>query len=109
MFVSVLLVRGRVEPLKWYSLFQWGWREPVAWFREWWNPLQPTAMVDLAKPAFKLGLAAIEVGVDAFKLKVEVTPEKQVYPCLLYTSSLKAKPGLSAVNCPAPVAVQSWR
>ena len=78
-FVSVLLVRGRVEPLKWYSLFQWGWREPVAWFREWWNPLQPTAMVDLAKPAFKLGLAAIEVGVDAFKLKVDVTPEKQDY------------------------------
>jgi hypothetical protein len=29
-FVSVLAVRGRVEPLKWYSLFQWGWREPLA-------------------------------------------------------------------------------
>lgn len=78
-FISVLVVRGRVEPLKWYSLFQWGWREPVAWFREWWNPLQPTAMVDLAKPAYRLGLAAIDVGVDAFRLKVDVTPEKQDY------------------------------
>ncbi|MEO8410208.1 MAG: MG2 domain-containing protein, partial [Propionivibrio sp.] len=78
-FVSVLAVRGRVEPLKWYSLFAWGWREPAAWFREWWNPLQPTAMVDLAKPAYRIGLAAIEVGVDAFKLKVEVTPEKADY------------------------------
>ena len=78
-FVSVLLVRGRVEPLAWYSFFSWGWREPAAWFREWWNPLQPTAMVDLAKPAYKLGLATIEVGVEAFRLKVEVTPEKPDY------------------------------
>lgn len=78
-FVSVLVVRGRVQPLKWYSFFQWGWREPAGWFREWWNPLQPTAMLDLAKPAYKLGLASIDVGVDAFKLKVEVTPEKPDY------------------------------
>lgn len=78
-FISVLAVRGRVEPLKWYSFFSWGWREPLAWFKEWWNPSQPTAMVDLAKPAYKLGLAAIEVGIDAFKLKVEVAPEKADY------------------------------
>jgi uncharacterized protein YfaS (alpha-2-macroglobulin family) len=78
-FVSVLLVRGRVEPLKWYSFFAWGWREPVEWFREWWNPSQPTAMVDLAKPAYKLGLANLEVGVDGFRLKVEVSPEKKDY------------------------------
>ena len=78
-FVSVLAVRGRVQPLKWYSLFQWGWHEPAAWFKEWWNPLQPTAMVDLAKPAYRIGLAAIDVGVDAFRLKVEVQPEKSEY------------------------------
>ncbi len=78
-FVSVLVVRGRIEPLAWYSIFTWGWREPVAWFREWWNPTQPTAMVDLAKPAYKLGLATIDVGVEVFKLKVDVTPEKQDY------------------------------
>ncbi len=78
-FVSVLAVRGRVEPLKWYSFFSWGWREPVAWFKEWWNPSQPTAMVDLAKPAFKLGLAKIEVGTEAFKLKVDVAADKPDY------------------------------
>ncbi|MBP8162041.1 MAG: alpha-2-macroglobulin [Propionivibrio sp.] len=78
-FVSVLAVRGRVEPLKWYSFFAWGWREPAAWFKEWWNPTQPTAMVDLAKPAYKVGLANIEVGIEAFKLKVEVTPDKNDY------------------------------
>ena len=78
-YVSVLAVRGRIEPLKWYSFFTWGWREPSAWFNEWWNPVQPTAMVDLAKPAYKLGLAALDVGIGAFKLKVEVTPEKRDY------------------------------
>ena len=78
-FMSVLAVRGRVEPLKWYSFFTWGWREPAAWFKEWWNPTQPTAMVDLARPAYKVGLAQIEVGIDAFRLKVEVTPGKADY------------------------------
>jgi uncharacterized protein YfaS (alpha-2-macroglobulin family) len=78
-YVSVLVVRGRVQPIKWYSFFQWGWREPSAWLKEWWNPLQPSAMVDLAKPAWKLGLANIEVGLDAYRLKVDVTPEKRDY------------------------------
>ena len=75
-FVSVLAVRGRVEPLKWYSFFQWGWREPMDWFKAWWNPEQPTAMVDLAKPAYRLGLGEIAVGSDAFKLKVDITTDK---------------------------------
>ncbi|MFT3849285.1 MAG: alpha-2-macroglobulin family protein [Propionivibrio sp.] len=78
-FVSVLAVRGRIEPLKWYSFFTWGWREPAAWFKEWWNPSQPTAMVDLAKPAYKIGLANIEVGIEAFRLKVEVSADKADY------------------------------
>ena len=75
-YVSVLAVRGRVEPLKWYSFFQWGWREPASWFKEWWNPQQPTAMVDLAKPAYRIGLGEIGVGIEGFKLNVEVTPDK---------------------------------
>ncbi|MBS1190065.1 MAG: large extracellular alpha-helical protein [Rhodocyclaceae bacterium] len=78
-YVSVLAVRGRVEPLKWYSFFQWGWREPAAWFKEWWSPQQPTAMVDLAKPAYRLGLAEIGVGTDGFRLQVEVVPDKAAY------------------------------
>lgn len=78
-FVSVLAVRGRVEPLKWTSFFQWGWREPAAWFKEWWNPDQPTAMVDLAKPAYRLGLAEIAVATDGFKLKVDISTDKSDY------------------------------
>lgn len=78
-YVSVLAVRGRVEPLKWYSLFTWGWREPASWFKEWWNPQQPTAMVDLAKPAYRIGLGEIAVGSEGFKLKVEISSDKTDY------------------------------
>lgn len=54
-FVSALLVRGRVAA-----------------------PL-PTAMVDLAKPAFKLGIAEVEVGAKKHEMKVGVSSDKTVY------------------------------
>ena len=54
-FVSVLALRGRVGDVK------------------------PTALVDLGRPAYKLGIAEINVGWRAHELRVFVTPEKQVY------------------------------
>ncbi|MFI5348282.1 MAG: alpha-2-macroglobulin [Elusimicrobiota bacterium] len=54
-FVSVLAVRGRVG-----------------------TPL-PTALVDLGRPAFKLGEAEIKVGWKAHEMKVAAVPEKAVY------------------------------
>lgn len=54
-FVSALVVRGRT------------------------SGLQPTALVDLGKPAFKLGIAEINVGWKGHELKVRVSPEKEVY------------------------------
>ena len=54
-FVSALIVRGRVADV------------------------QPTAMVDLGKPAFKLGIAEINVGWKAHELHVAVLPERDVY------------------------------
>ena len=54
-YVSVLAVRGRV------------------------NDVQPTALVDLGKPAFRLGIADIGVGYRAHELKVAVQPEREVY------------------------------
>jgi uncharacterized protein YfaS (alpha-2-macroglobulin family) len=54
-FVSVLAVRGRV------------------------GEIQPTAMVDLGKPAFKLGIAEIRVGWRDHELKVGVVPDRPVY------------------------------
>ena len=83
-FVSVLAVRGRVREVPWYSLFTWGWKTPVEWWHAWRDEGQdwqaPTAMVDLAKPAFKFGIAEIEVGDAAHRLKVDVVPDKATYP-----------------------------
>lgn len=54
-FVSALAVRGRL------------------------GDVQPTAMVDLGKPSFKMGLAEIKVGWAAHELKVKVATDKQAY------------------------------
>ena len=54
-FINVLAVRGRVA-------------EPAA-----------TALVDLARPAYKLGLAALEVGSDAQVLNVQVRTDRPSY------------------------------
>ncbi len=54
-YVSALLVRGRV------------------------GAPAPTALVDLAKPAFKLGIANIDVNWQRYSLNVTVTPDKAEY------------------------------
>ena len=82
-YISVLAVRGRVREVPWYSLFTWGWRSPSEWWQAYRGEGQsyqaPTAMVDLSKPAFKYGIAEIQVGAAAHQLKVEVTPDKSSY------------------------------
>jgi uncharacterized protein YfaS (alpha-2-macroglobulin family) len=54
-YVSALVVRGRV------------------------SGVQPTALVDLGKPAYKLGIAPLRVGWSANELKVQVKADKEVY------------------------------
>jgi hypothetical protein len=54
-FVSVLAIRGRIDSI------------------------QPTGLLDLGKPAFRLGIAEIRVGWRANRLKVTVTPDRTVY------------------------------
>ena len=82
-FVSVLAVRGRIRDVPWYSFFSWGWKSPTEWWRAYrdegklYEP--PTAMVDLGKPAFKYGIAAIQVDKSAHQLKVAVTTDKPDY------------------------------
>jgi alpha-2-macroglobulin len=82
-YVSVLALRGRIREVPWYSFFTWGWREPLSWVRAFWYDGRayqaPTAMVDLAKPAFKLGVASLKVGLAAHELQVSVTPDKAQY------------------------------
>jgi alpha-2-macroglobulin len=55
MFISVLAVRGRV------------------------GDIQPTAMVDLGRPSFKLGVAEIRVGWRKHELTVQVTSDRTTY------------------------------
>lgn len=54
-FISALVVRGRT------------------------GDIQPTSLVDLGKPAYKLGIAEMNVGWRSHELKVSVTTDKKVY------------------------------
>lgn len=54
-FVSAFVVRGRV------------------------TGVAPTALVDLGRPAFKLGIAELKVGWRAYELKVSVAADRPVY------------------------------
>jgi hypothetical protein len=61
-------------------------------------------MVDLSKPAFKLGIAEIEVGLASHRLKVEVTPDKASYP-IRATSQVRVKVSLPDGR-PAPAGTE---
>ncbi|MFZ6772488.1 alpha-2-macroglobulin family protein [Undibacterium sp. SXout7W] len=79
-FVSVLAVRGRMREVPWYSFFSWGWKEPLNWWKEFREYQSPSATVDLAKPAYKYGIAEIAVGTAGHQLAVNVTTDKASYP-----------------------------
>jgi len=40
---------------------------------------RPTALVDLTKPSYRLGMTQVKVGWKAYELRVKVEPEKPVY------------------------------
>lgn len=85
-YVSVLAVRGRVDPEQ---------PGPFAWLKRlvyrvgMWAGLvkemprevdtRPTALVDLARPAFRLGIAPIRVGWRGYELQVAVETGAPVY------------------------------
>ena len=54
-FVSAFIVRGRI------------------------GGIEPTALIDLAKPSYKMGLAELRVGWSAHELAVKVTPTQDAY------------------------------
>ncbi len=79
-YVSVLAVRGRMREVPWYSFFQWGWKEPINWWHEFREYQAPGPIVDLSKPAWKFGIAEINVGEAGHKLQVAVSADKPAYP-----------------------------
>jgi len=82
-YVSVLALRGRLREVPWYSFFTWGYKAPREWWTSFWYEgreyVAPTALVDLSKPAFRLGLAEIRVGTKAHLLDVSVKADKESY------------------------------
>ncbi|WP_245801120.1 alpha-2-macroglobulin family protein [Pollutimonas bauzanensis] len=83
-YVSVLALRGRLRELPWQSFFTWGWRQPASWYNAFVDArgnqaAAPTALVDLAKPSFRFGLAQIRVSDDQDQLRVKVSTDKQTY------------------------------
>lgn len=82
-YVSVLALRGRLREVPWYSFFTWGYKAPREWWTSFWYEgreyVAPTALVDLSKPAFRLGLAEIRVGTKTHQLDVSVKADKESY------------------------------
>ncbi len=82
-FVSVLALRGRLREVPWYSFFTWGFKAPRAWWTSFWYEgreyVAPTTLVDLSKPAFRLGMAEIRVGTQSHQLAVSVRTDKESY------------------------------
>ena len=83
-YVSVLALRGRLRDVPWYSFFTWGLRAPREWWTAFWYEgkeyVAPTALVDLSKPAYRLGLAEIRVGTQSHRIDVKVASDKPAYP-----------------------------
>jgi uncharacterized protein YfaS (alpha-2-macroglobulin family) len=75
-FISVVAVRGRIA----------GWRLWLADFaRRWHLPFfnregaYPTALVDLAKPSYRIGIAKVKVGWEAHRLQVRLASDRRRY------------------------------
>lgn len=75
-YVSVMAVRGRVGGWSlWLSNLARSWNLPF--FSR--DGGQATATVDLAKPAYRLGMAHVRVGWEAHRLGVEVRTDHERY------------------------------
>jgi hypothetical protein len=110
-YVSVLALRGRLREVPWYSFFTWGYKAPREWWQSFWYEgreyVAPTALVDLSKPAFRLGAAEIRVGAQAHQLAVSVKADKDSYAVrsrALVTVQVKLPNGAPAAHAEVALA-----
>ena len=79
----MLALRGRLREVPWYSFFTWGIFSPIEWWRAYREAgkdyVPPSAMIDLSKPAFRIGMAPIRVGLEGHALQVKVQADKESY------------------------------
>lgn len=85
-YVSVMVIRGRVDP-EVPGPFSW-LKRMIYQIGHWFGLVRqlpqeidtrPTALVDLSKPAFRLGIVPIKVGWNQYQLNVQVKADKSVY------------------------------
>jgi hypothetical protein len=75
-YVSVMAVRGRVAGWRlWLSQLARDWNLPF--FSR--DGARPTALVDLARPSYRIGMARLRVGWDTHRLAVDVSTEAEKY------------------------------
>ncbi len=83
-YISVLVLRGRLHEVPWYSFFTWGFKAPREWWGAFWYDGKqyklPTALVDLSKPAFRFGMTELKVGTSAHRIDVKVAADQASYP-----------------------------
>lgn len=110
-YVSVLALRGRLREVPWYSFFTWGYKAPREWWTAFWfegrEYVAPTALVDLSKPAYRLGVAEIRVGTKAHELAVSVQADRESYPVrgeARVTIAVKRPDGRPAANAEVALA-----
>lgn len=110
-YVSALVLRGRLREVPLYSFFEWGYQNADQWWQAFQGNMDyapPTAMVDLSKPAYRLGVTKIGVIDPAFELTVNVAPEKAVYQVrdtAKATITVKLPDGTPAANADVALAV----
>ena len=82
-YVSVLALRGRLYDVPWYSFFTWGYKTPISWWQAFWNKtdeyVPPTAMVDLSKPAYRIGMANVRIDHATHAIQVQVKTDQTRY------------------------------
>jgi len=85
-YVSVMVVRGRIDPalpgsFAWLKrmIYRVGMFFGIVKELPHEIDTRPTALVDLTKPAFKLGMTQIRVGWQGYELKVKVEPDRESY------------------------------
>ncbi|RUS66034.1 putative lipoprotein YfhM [Saezia sanguinis] len=110
-YISALVLRGRLHEVPLYSFFTWGYKNTD----QWWNDFQnnadyapPTALVDLSKPAYRLGVAEIRVIDPAYQLNVQVAtdqPSYQVRSTAKATITITLPDGTPAAHADVALAV----
>ena len=75
-YIEVLAVRGRIAGWKlWWADLARKWHLP--WISR--EGASPTALIDLAKPSYRLGIAKLKVGWDDHRLGVAVKTDRPTY------------------------------